>query len=472
MFTANLVSRATSWQMRPVADYRPGDAKSFQAIVYVGSVYDGELSRDFLRDAARGTVPVVWIGSNIWQLFADSPELASRLGWQATGYRTDLVTTVDYKGVALKRNTHADTGVMGVSLGPGGRRANVLAVARADDGTTSAWAVRSKNLTYMAELPYAYVGTQDRYLAAADILLGALAPNTAERKRSLVRIEDVGPHTDPRQLRQITDYLITRGVPFSLAVYPYYADPQGKANQGRPTYQRLVDSPELVSVLRDSVNRGGNLIMHGYSHQYGDKPNPYSAVSADDYEFYRASVQSNGNVLLGGPVPDDSATWFRNRIAIGLNEFTRVGLPQPTMFEFPHYGASAVDYQEAGSIFAARYERGNYYAGQCLEWKCGSTSVSYDEVYGQFFPYPVRDIYGAIVVPENVGNVAPAVFNNHASRSVEDILADARANRVVRDSVVSFFYHPFLGVDGLRKLVDGVAGAGYTFVSPVDVAHG
>ena len=50
------------------------------------------------------------------------------------------------------------------------------------------------------------------------------------------------------------------------------------------------------------------------------------------------------------------------------------------------------------------------------------------------------------------------------------MLATARENLVVRDGVASFFYHPFLGVGSLPKLVDGLRAMGYTFVAAQDVA--
>jgi uncharacterized protein YdaL len=471
MFTANLVSRATAWRMHPVADYVPGEAAGYQAIVYVGSVYDGLLPPHFVTDVTTTGIPVLWLGGNIWQLFDQVPGLDQQLGWTWTGYRADKPTTVNYRGVALRRNEFADTGVMGVSV-TDPARAQVLADVSAPGGGATPWAVQSGHLTYVAEVPYAWAGPGDRYLAAADVILGTLAPDTPERHRALIRIEDVGPRTDPKRLREIVDYLAGRGVRFTLAVYPYYADPKGAANGGRPTFNRLIDQPGLVSVLREATERGGTIVMHGYSHQYGDKPNPYNGVSAADYEFFRATVDGNDNVLLSGPVPEDSREWFRDRIATGLGEFTRVGLPRPEMFEFPHYGGSAVDYQELTSIFGVRYDRGTYYAGQCPGGLCGSTAVSYEQTTDQFFPYPVRDVYGSVVVPENLGHVAPEAFNQHAPRSEADIIADARANRVVRDSVASFFYHPFLGIDGLATLLDGISELGYRFVSPADILRG
>ena len=33
---------------------------------------------------------------------------------------------------------------------------------------------------------------------------------------------------------------------------------------------------------------------------------------------------------------------------------------------------------------------------------------------GQFFPYLVRDVYGSLVIPENLGNPVPVGYNNHS----------------------------------------------------------
>lgn len=469
MFTANLVSRATAWDLRPAADYRSGDIEDFDAVVYVGSVSDALLPASLIGDLATATVPVVWMGINIDQLFAADRSAGQRLGWSATTTRDDRPATVRYKGVDLSRQRAAGDPVMDVRIADPGR-VRTLAEVVAPSGATSPWAVRSGQFTYVAGIPYTYLRPGDRYLAAADILLSALAPATPERHRALVRIEDIGPRTDPDRIRAITDVLAARDIPFTLAVYPYYADPHGQAHDGQPTFTRLVDAPELVAALKDAVRRGATIIMHGYSHQYGELDNPYNAVSAADYEFIR-SRKVDGRVVTGGPVPADSPEWFTQRITTGLAEFRRVGLPVPRIFEFPHYGGSAVDYHTTTRLFDARYDQGSYYAGYCRGGECGAVgAVSYAEVHSQYFPYPVRDVYGAVVIPENLGHVAPRSFDQHDPRSVDDILTDARKSLVVRDNVASFFYHPFLGTERLERLVDGFDSMGYRFTTPAKVA--
>ncbi|MFG2039257.1 DUF2334 domain-containing protein [Dactylosporangium sp. NPDC048998] len=90
---------------------------------------------------------------------------------------------------------------------------------------------------------------------------------------------------------------------------------------------------------------------------------------------------------------------------------------------------------------------------------------THQHMVGQFFPYPVRDVYGSTVIPENIGNIEPEPFNQHPAVRPADLIANARANLAVRDGVASFFYHPYLGTSYLQQTVEGIQGLGYTFVS-------
>jgi uncharacterized protein YdaL len=82
----------------------------------------------------------------------------------------------------------------------------------------------------------------------------------------------------------------------------------------------------------------------------------------------------------------------------------------------------------------------------------------------------VTDVYGFRVLPENIGNYQPWAENTGVPiRLVEDLVANARANLVVRDGFASFFFHPFFPTSVLREIVRGVQGEGYTFVSPASL---
>lgn len=464
--TANLVSHFSSWTAHPVGAYTAGELATYQAVIYIGSTYDEPLPVAFLDDVAAATVPVVWMYSNIWQLTARQGDFAAVRGYTWKQYDFSAVGRVTYKGTDLQRDANNGAGIMDtVIYDP--TKATAIADAVRADGTTFPWGVRSGNFTYIGEIPFAYVGHDDRYIAFADLLFDVLAPQTPARRRALVRLEDVGPDADPDELRAIADYLYSRGVPFSVAVYPRYRDPKGVLNGGRPEDYTLAKRPQVVSALKYMQARGGTLLMHGYTHQYGNLANPYDGVSANDFEFFMAHVDADNYVRYDGPVPDDSAAWMNGRIDQAAKVFKQTGLGVPTIFEPPHYAASAVDYRVINDRFGKRYDRGLYFPGQF-----SGGAPRYDKLVGQFFPYTVRDVYGSAVVPENIGNIEPEAFNNHPTRFPADLIASAKRNLVVRDATASFFYHPYLGTEYLKQSVEGIQGLGYTFVSAESMLAG
>jgi uncharacterized protein YdaL len=147
-----------------------------------------------------------------------------------------------------------------------------------------------------------------------------------------------------------------------------------------------------------------------------------------------------------------------------------VGLPDPEFFEFPHYTGSMKSYRAANEVFGVRYDQGTYFAGLCPDGHCDKPPAKAGELFQQFFPYVVRDVYGSVVIPENLLNVS-ASYNNNPPRSVQDVLGNAAAMSVVRDAVVSTYYHPFLGTGRLAQIVEGIKKLGYSFVSPFDLVE-
>ena len=466
--TANLASHFGSWTAAPVANYRAGDLAAYTALIYLGSTYDEPLPTAFLADVNATTKPVTWVYDNIWQLAAADPTFAATRGFTSGTFQGADVAEVGYKGRKLTRDTRGGSGIMNLAV-TDATKVKTLATAVRPDGSTFGWAVQSGNLTYVGEMPFAYVTHDDRYLAFADLLFDSLGATgvARDRHRALARIEDVGPDSDPAELRAIADYLYAQKVPFSVAVYPCYRDPKGVQNGGKHQDYTLVQKPKVVAALKYMQQRGGTLLMHGYTHQFGNVANPYDGESANDFEFYAAHVDANDSVIYDGPVPGDSAAWAASRIAASGLVFARAGLGVPSTFEFPHYAGSAVDYQTVNSLMGKRYDRGLYFPGVLTGAK-----FDYTRQFGQFFPYTVRDVYGSVVIPENIGNVEPAAFNNHPARLPADLLASADRNLVVRDGVASFFYHPYLGTDYLKDLVTGIKAQGYTFVGGAAMLNG
>ena len=466
LFTANLAGRWADYDAMPASAYRRGAINRHALTVYIGSTYGEALPEALVRDLTATQKPVLWIQYGLNDLAKLMPDFRQRYGFIPGLLDHGHFERVDYHGVAFTRSG-ALGGDQGGELATeeifDPSKVQVLATATRTDGVQIPWAIRSGNLTFVSENPYIFMGEDDRYLVFADLMTGLLAPNAPERHRALVRIEDVGPEADPAALKLIADYLHGRGVPFSVAVYDTFADPL-RTDSSKPRLLTIAKAPEVSAALNYLVSRGGTLIMHGHTHQFGVRKNPYSGKSAADFEFFLAHIDEVNFVRLDGPVPQDSRDWAFGRMDEGLADWSRAGLPKPTIFEFPHYAGSALDYAAAAARFSARYERSMYYTGTL-----GPTNPDESVYAGQFFPYPVRDVYGQVVLPEDMGNDSPRAFNQHSARSPAQLLETAARDRVLKDGFASFYHHWFLGVAPLKQIVEPMQVQGWTFVSPGSV---
>jgi uncharacterized protein YdaL len=457
--TANLVGHFGRWDAKPAATYERGELERYTATIYLGSVFGERLPSALLGDVLRTHRPVIWVADNIEQLEKHADGFRARYGWQTSVLDHSAVAEVRYKGGTLTRWTRNASGIMRYSA-IDRSRVRILARAMRSDGSTFPWAVRSRNLTYLGEMPFTYTSETDRVLIFDDLLFDALAPQTRERHRALVRLEDINPLTHPSQLRAAADYLHAHRIPFGFGVSPYYRDPQGHDD---PPYQLLLhQAPQVVAALKYLERKGGVPVEHGYTHQWDGGKNPYDGETGDDVEFYRVTETPAGQVRNVGPLPGDtSPAWAEHRIVAANRAFVAAGLAPPKIFEFPHYIASDHGYRAAARWFAARWERSDYFAGLL-----GDGPIQYDHIEGQFFPYVVHDVYGSKVLPENLGSIAPSTWHTYKERLPADIVRAARANLVVRDGFAAFYFHPFLKLSYLKQAIKGIQAAGYTFVSP------
>src|SRR5262249_45776090 len=157
---------------------------------------------------------------------------------------------------------------------------------------------------------FSYIGPRDRYLVLADLLHDILGVEHPTNHRAMVRLEDVGAMVSVQAMKTLSDYLWTRHIPYSVAVIPKYVHPLGVSNDGVAQTVPLEQALNLKKSFDYAVARGGEIVMHGYTHQYTDIANQVSGVSGDDYEFWNM----NSNL----PVAEDSTEWSLDRYRAGL----------------------------------------------------------------------------------------------------------------------------------------------------------
>lgn len=508
---------------KTVTTYVAGDIGRHDATFYIGAIYDEPLfyppgSRErlsfatFVRDAANPPRPLVWINHNIWHLAWNwnpawgEPTFAARFGLDYWGIddwsklnrviykNTELlkgvvpyVIPVGVQQAAPERGKRAIRRHGGFQLLPAAQlpppciaegngayacqpALSVMGIVDARKARMHAEAfstfanarypyiTQSGNFWYVGDLPFAFISEEDRYLAFADLLHDMIGIAHAESHNALVRLEDVSAGDDTQDVRQAINALAARRIPFGVAAIPLYLDPAG-VYSGGSSQALAMSGSSIADVLRRAVRRqGAAIIQHGTTHQFETLENPYTAASGDDAEFYRVIEHPDFTLTYAGPVPDDSAEWARTRTLEGKTELTRAGLTA-FAWEAPHYAASPTDYAAVRGIYGTQVGRVMYAAP-------GSPPGRF---IWQFFPYVIhRDAYGFGVIPESLGYVDPDPLPGYPVILPDALIRAAAAQRVVRDGVAGFFYHPFLGSRYLVDTVDGIRRLGYRFVMPAD----
>lgn len=485
-------------QIQPVSDYAAGQMESFGTTFYLGSYYNNPLPDDFLRDTAKTQKRVVWFKYNLWELASPAElefeahhgmnfvELHGLDGEPSNNIpNPGFYDTVLYKGKSLvkyyeydaeNQQVLADPDVGIVKLtDPSKAKARVM-IQDSHTGNRTPYIVQSGesgNFWYFADLPFSYIGPRDRYLVLCDILHDILGIQHAENHRALVRLEDVNAKVNYTSMKTISDYLYSRHIPFSIATIPHYKDPLGVDNDGTPESIPLTQAITLQKALRYAISKGGSIVMHGHTHQYGSMKNPHSGVSADDYEFW--------NAVDNTPVKEDSEKWALKRLTDGLNDFAKAKF-HPWAWEAPHYQGSPLSYQAMAKKFTTTYQRVVYYTAARPDLHAEGPSK--DFATGMFFPYIIhRDPYGQYVIPENLGNIEYDISaidpSSNFNYSWKDLLENAEYAKVVRDGFGSFFFHPFWidpdftdlhAWQDFKNLIDGLTAMGYQWTDAKSLA--
>jgi len=475
--------------MSPMQSYSAGAVNSFDATFYLGASYDHPLPAAFLADAATTTKTLVWFKYNIWQLAWDGAyNFAATRGFSFNGLRgmnaapsagdpnPGFFDTIHYKNKAFVKyyawdgarnivNADPDVGITSVT--DPARAAVAVTVSNPRTGEVAPYVVRSGKFWYVADLPLSYIGPRDRYLVLCDLLHDMLGILHAESHKAMVRLEDVSAWTTITSMKQLTDYLFKKRIPFSIATIPFFTDALGIYNDGVPLQIPLSQASNLKKLLNYALPRGGEIVMHGYTHQYGQLRNPYTAISGDDFEMW--------NVVTNSPVAEDSPSWVLGRLNAGLNELRSNGY-NSVVWEMPHYQGSATAYRVAPQLFPTTYHRVVYYTADQPNF---NAAVAKDLAVGQIFPYVInKDYYGQRILPENLGNFEYDLSwmdpNSNVVYTWQDILTNAQYALTVRDGFGSFFFHPFLlepevrlnAMADFRSLIDAMTQLGYTWVAP------
>jgi uncharacterized protein YdaL len=349
-----------------VDEYAPGGISRFDHVFYIGFHAHNVVPGKFLNDLLTASVPVVWIHTGFAE-FSASHDVAKRYGFAVSHIdSTGGFHLIEHGG---DRFTKEEPNLNVVTI-VNRAQVEVLATAYAEKTRRRVpYIVRSGNLLYVADSPFASTSPADRYILFADLLHDILGEDHERSHSAIIRIEDVNPMEDPDRLRDVADVLSERDIPFLVGVSPFYVDPGGGLRVS------LSDKPEVVDALKYMVRNGGTIVMHGTTHQY-------KGVTGADFEFWDESTNR--------PIKGETEEAIGRKVEMGIQEFMQNGL-YPLLWETPHYTGSFRLYRVIGDYFSTAMEQ-----RLAIE----------DADYSQFFPYIIhRDLFGQTIYPENLGYV-------------------------------------------------------------------
>jgi uncharacterized protein YdaL len=449
----NLLGHFSDWQVHWVGlrSYQAGALSSCRAAIFIGSDFYETPSDVFLTDWYAYQGRSLWMGYGAWH---DPESFARRFGHQAVRVASadgpHFFRDVWYKGERFQKflersstgwTAHDELTVLAPLSGPTSAARSLAVIEHNLTGERRPYILEADGHYFVSDLPLTFIHESDRYLVFADVLFDVLQEPPQERtRRGLIRLEDLHPRLDLRGLASSLQVLESHRVPALLSVIPIYQDSRESQDLADPR------SADFLQLLRRAIDSQGHRIAwHGVTHQTDGLVNPHSGVSGDDDEFWD-SVRNR-------PLPQDSEAHWQDRLDRGASVFQRVGLPW-LIWLTPHYQAS----YRAASVFVRRFG--------LMVGRASYSLDSRDQVrFGQFYPYRIaRDSMGQMIWPENLGNVQPEINSQvQRRRLVEQILEDARRNRVLRDTWGSVFFHTHLSPSELDRLVGGLKSLGYDF---------
>ena len=465
-FIGNLVGRYPELTIttKAISDYKAGDAQKSKRTFYIGSYYDEAVPAALQTDIAGGA-PVTWMNYNLWRLDATTMTklglkfLALHPAYTPDEYNTTF-NKVEYKGYTyskylapMEMNEIQVTAVTnpptpGSSPTPATAAPVVQAYAVNSSGTKIPYVTQSGNFYFVADNPFTYMHETDRYVAFTDMIGPMLGHNETCEARAVARVEDLSPTNDVTAVSAMMGTLKKLNAPFGVTVIPEYVD-----NTTTPvTRVSWKNKAQMLKQLRNIPAMGGVYFQHGYTHQFDNMKNPYG-ISGDDWEFWDRNTQR--------PIIGMTQASALLRINTGKKILNDLGITNIVGWTTPHYAADPGLYKAFNTVYNRVWERRLYQSGTVIA--------------GQFYTYPVRDAYGSLVIPENLGNIQE---NNLPAKIIEN----ARANRNLRCPWAGVFFHPYLletGYDGidkttpaqLEKMVSDIQAMGYKFVNPATVTQ-
>ncbi|MGY4688538.1 DUF2334 domain-containing protein [Salibacterium sp. K-3] len=265
-----------------------------------------------------------------------------------------------------------------------------------------------------------------------------------ENVMKYLRLEDIDPLSDPEVLRKQAEYLAEKNIPYLVALIPVYTNEEGETIH-------LTDSPQLVETLQYMQDNGASIVLHGYKHQYRH------SETGEGFEFWdvkhdrpifqpaseKGKVRRDFESEKAYRTYKEDGTAFerqyiKDAITSGIRELTAHNL-YPLAFEAPHYAMSQQGYEMVSHHFSS-------YVGQLQ-----LTDNTWQSQDAPTYESQPSFLHGMTVYPETLGYIEKG-----EQASFERMKEEIGQRSTLTKSYLSAFYHPYLGLEGLKKIVQNL----------------
>ncbi len=380
-----------------IDDYKSGDMDSYNS-VFVINIENDISNKQFLDDLSVYKNKIYWIGNKIEDFLDENKKYTIK--YDSQNYS---INELVYKENSLIINSGYSYNIITAS-----KDAKVLA-EMSDSYNTYPFIINEDNLYYISRWDL------ENSFIFEDSLNDFYNIKHFDKGKIFIRIEDVHPFRDTKQLREIADYLYSKDIPFMIALIPTYVDSKTQS------ITTMDMKPEFIETIQYMQEKGGSIVLHGYTHQLGNEE-----ISGEGYEFW--------DIKNDTPVDEDIEPYVKNRVLSGLRLCIENKI-YPLAYEAPHYAINIDGYKELKKYFST-------YVGQYQNNNNNFATNS--------SPFTIKnsDTFN-VLIPENLNYV-----DENDEFSVDKIKESFKKLSMVRGYTGGFFFHPYLDINYLKEIVE------------------
>ncbi|RDY23632.1 DUF2334 domain-containing protein [Romboutsia maritimum] len=289
---------------------------------------------------------------------------------------------------------------------------NNQTIAYINDGLNSyPYIVKDKNLFYVSNINFNDI----LFYIFSNELNEIFDMEINSEGKVFLRLDYVNPFTDKENLKKISDYLYSKSIPFMVNLTPAYLN---KENEKIIT---ISEDEEMIDTLKYIQDKGGSIILNGYTHQYKNEK-----TSKEGIEFWDEKDNK--------PVTEDINLYVKNRILSGLRICIENEI-YPIAFQAPNNVINSQGYKELKKYFST-------YVGR---------HQSDDNVHvNNTYPYIIKNsVDFNKLIPENLGFI-----NQDDDFNIDKIEEELNCISLVRGYSSGINFYPDLNIDYLNSVVE------------------